>query len=1214
MAPTATPPGGHPKGTSQPVLHAAQARMPAFHLLIDGKSGLQARPGYNVNSRLLYIETDEYRWFNNNLGHDPMNRHCLLQFIWLIGVTVLPSRAGSIESFSLDRVRLLDGPFKHAQEVNLEHLLQYDVDRLLAPYRKEAGLEPKAESYPNWIGLDGHIGGHYLSAMAIYAAATGNAECKRRMNYMVDELAACQAANGNGYVGGVPNSRNIWSQVAGGDPVAPHKGWVPWYNLHKTFAGLRDAWIYGKNPKAKDSLIKFSDWCYDLLKDFTDDQMEAMMNQEHGGMNEVLADVSKITGDQKYLDLAKRFSHRQLLDPMSQGRDTLDNKHANTQVPKAVGFARIAELSGDQTFDKAACFFWQTVVLKRTLAFGGNSRREHFPSAGACKEMVEEREGPESCNTYNMLKLTEVLFRMHPQAKYTDYYERALYNHILSTQHPEHGGYVYFTPVRPRHYRVYSAPNQGMWCCVGTGMENHGKYGDFIYSRQDDTLFVNLFIASELDWKEKGIRVRQETRFPDEAATSLTVLTEQPVRFTLKVRHPAWVPAGQFKVNIADQTWGAESKPSSYLEINRVWKNEDHVDVTVPMHTTVEPMPNVGDYAAILHGPIVLAAETGTKDLTGLIADDQRWSHIAHGELLPLDEAPMLVGDVDSIPDKITPVGGPDSLKFTAEALMKPDRFKDLVLKPFFRVHDARYMMYWRVVSPEQYQQIAAESQSFEQERLLLDKRTMDRVIPGEQQPEADHEMKSEGSETGVYRDAFYRHAHAPGWFSYKLKVDPTTKMELMVRYWGNEAGPRTFDILIDDKKLVTENLTGQWNREKFVNVTYPLPPELVADKEAITVLFRPHPGNIAGGIYDIRILDIGSETQNRESSAALTRFEPGRDVWPDNNGVHINAHGGGVLFHEGVYYWFGEHKIAGRRGNSAQVGVHCYSSSDLYNWTDEGIALPVSEDRSSEIVRGCIIERPKVIYNAKTEKFVMWFHLELRRRGYEAARTGLAVSDNVTGPYTYLRSVRPNAGFEPVNGVQQTTMPNGVDYYHRDFEGGQMSRDMTLFVDDDDKAYHIHASEENYTLHISELTEDYLDFTRRYARVLPGGHNEAPAICKYQGRYYMITSGCTGWAPNEARSMVADNIFGPWKMLGNPVRGVNPHNGLGPEKTFGAQSTFILPVQGKKDAFIAMFDIWRPRNPIDGTYIWLPVEFINEKIIIPWRDSWDLSFFETMP
>lgn len=354
--------------------------------------------------------------------------------------------------------------------------------------------------------------------------------------------------------------------------------------------------------------------------------------------------------------------------------------------------------------------------------------------------------------------------------------------------------------------------------------------------------------------------------------------------------------------------------------------------------------------------------------------------------------------------------------------------------------------------------------------------------------------------------------------------------------------------------------------------------------------------------------------------------FHPG-ELWPDEQGVHINAHGGGVLFHEGSYYWFGEHKIAGRPGNSAQVGVHCYSSQDLYNWQDEGIALTVSTNRGDEIQRGSIIERPKVIFNAATRQFVMWFHLELRGRGYKAARTGVAVADKITGPYTYLRSFRPNAGEwpedmseadrlrvdeegEPVGEAFAEAVRNGT-YVRRDFEEGQMSRDMALFVDDDGKAYHIHAAEENYTLQISELTDDYLDFTGRYVRVLPGGHNEAPAICKWQGRYWMILSGATGWAPNAARSTVADSIWGPWEALGNPCEGMNPQNNLGADKTFGGQSTFLLPVQGKPGAFIALFDVWRPRNPIDGGYLWLPVEFEEGRITVRYRQEWDLSVFD---
>ena len=356
-------------------------------------------------------------------------------------------------------------------------------------------------------------------------------------------------------------------------------------------------------------------------------------------------------------------------------------------------------------------------------------------------------------------------------------------------------------------------------------------------------------------------------------------------------------------------------------------------------------------------------------------------------------------------------------------------------------------------------------------------------------------------------------------------------------------------------------------------------------------------------------------------------KFLPG-EVWPDNNGVHINAHGGGILYYKDVYYWFGEHKTAGPAGNRANVGVHCYSSTDLYNWHDEGIALQVSEDPDSYIVKGCVIERPKVIYNKKTEKFVMWFHLELKGQGYNAARTGVAQSDHVTGPFYFIRSLRPNAKQWPENldpeNYDGPTSIEGLEWYsepwfeamgkgvyvRRDFLGGQMSRDMTLFVDEDGTAYHIHAAEENLTLHISELSEDYLSFTGRYVTVLPGGHNEAPAIFKNNGKYYLLTSGCTGWTPNAARSAVAASIWGPWKSLGNPCFGINPQNFMGPELTFGGQSTFVLPVHGKKDAFIAMFDVWHPQNPIDGGYIWLPIQLTKDGFQVTWMDEWDLSLF----
>jgi beta-xylosidase len=344
-------------------------------------------------------------------------------------------------------------------------------------------------------------------------------------------------------------------------------------------------------------------------------------------------------------------------------------------------------------------------------------------------------------------------------------------------------------------------------------------------------------------------------------------------------------------------------------------------------------------------------------------------------------------------------------------------------------------------------------------------------------------------------------------------------------------------------------------------------------------------------------------------------------EIWNDNNGVHINTHGGGIICYKGIYYWYGEHKIAGKIGNTAQVGVSCYSSKDLYNWKNESIALKVDDNPNSDISKGCTLERPKVIYNAKTKKFVMWFHLELKGKGYYAARSGVAVSDKPTGPFTFLKSFRPNAGFWPVN-VQlchkkpvkpdvkdsycggKGCLPAPVDSVNllgRDFKGGQMARDMNLFVDDDGTAYHIYSSEENSTLHISKLTDDYLSYSGEYFRVFVGRYMEGATMFKRNGKYYIIASDCTGWNPNAARSAVADQIFGEWKELGNPAVGQDS------ELTFHSQSTYVLKVEGKKDSYIFMGDRWTPENPIDGRYIWLPIKFENDAPKLYWQDKWSL-------
>ncbi len=791
------------------------------------------------------------------------------------------------DEFPLGNVTLLDGPLKKARDLNIQTLLKYDCDRLLAPYRKEAGLEPRAKTYPNWDGLDGHVGGHYLTAMAINAA-TGNDECRRRMEYMISELQLCADANvkshpewGKGYVGGMPNSERIWSTFKKGDFGVYFGSWAPFYNLHKMYAGLRDAWLYCGNEQAKKLFLGFCDWAIDLTAGLSDEQMERMLGNEHGGMNEVLADAYAITREPKYLSVAMRFSHRRLLTPMSQRVDNLDNMHANTQVPKVVGFERISELStlyplkncwladngqticGSANFEpyhNAADYFWDIVTGQRSLAFGGNSRREHFPSREACMDFINDIDGPETCNTNNMLKLTEDLHRRNPEARYADYYELATFNHILASQHPEHGGYVYFTPARPRHYRNYSAPNEAMWCCVGTGMENHGKYGQFIYTHVGNALYVNLYVSSELNWKEKGLTLRQETQFPYGETSRITV-TQGKGGFPLLVRYPGWVKPGSFKVSVNGKPVSIISGPSSYVAIDRQWKKGDVVEVTFPMHNSVKYLPNVPQYVALMHGPILLGMKTGTEDLAHLVADDSRFGQYASGKKLPVNEAPILINNnIDEIASQIKDIEG-KPLHFMLETKVVNGSNGACELQPFFEIHDSRYMMYWLALSESSYKDYLAKLAKEEQERQALEARTVDKVQPGEQQPETDHKMETDRSQTGNTNDVFWRDARDGHYFSYLMQTAGRTDLQLRLKFWGvGEWKSHEFDVFIDDQLLVSINNTGKYRISEFKYETFDIPAEMLRGKTQVRVKFVAKRGKQIGEIYGVRLV---SETAN---------------------------------------------------------------------------------------------------------------------------------------------------------------------------------------------------------------------------------------------------------------------------------------------------------------------------------------------------------------
>lgn len=766
------------------------------------------------------------------------------------------------DEFPLGDITLLDGPLKHARDLNVQVLLKYDCDRMLAPYRKEAGLQPRKPSYPNWDGLDGHVGGHYLSALAINAA-TGNEECRKRMEYMISELQLVLDANNqrpeawcHNYIGGVPNSAKMWTAFSKGDFGSYFGTWAPFYNIHKMYAGLRDAWLYCGNEQAKNLFLKFCDWAVDITRDLNDEQMEKMLGNEHGGMNEVLADAYAITGEQKYLDCARRFSHRMLLVPLENGKDCLDNMHANTQIPKVIGYQRIAELAHDVQYHNASEYFWEIVTRQRSLALGGNSRREHFPTKENCIDYINDIDGPESCNTYNMLKLTEDLNRVKPNGMYGDFYETAMFNHILSAQHPQHGGYVYFTSARPRHYRNYSAPNEAMWCCVGTGMEDHGKYGQFVWTHdkgvkaEDDALYMNLFVASELNWKDRKMVIRQQTAFPY-AETSVVEVAKGKGTFILKVRKPSWCE----NFTVKGVGFDADSyEENGFVCMKRKWKKGDQVKISMPMHAYIKPMINVPQYVAIMYGPILLGMKTGTEDMRSLIADDSRFGQYAGGKKLALDEAPILLPKhLDDIAKNLKPVPG-KPLHFKLATHM--ENTIDGELQPFFEIHDSRYMMYWLALGENDYKAYMQKLADEEKARQALEARTVDKVNPGEQQPETDHRMETDDSNKGNTDGIFFRDAKDGHYFSYLMQTKGETNLSLQLKFWGqDEWRTSEFDIYVNDKLLCSVNNSHRWRTTQFKTVDYAIPSEFVKGKKEIRVKFVAHKGKQVGQIYGVRLV-----------------------------------------------------------------------------------------------------------------------------------------------------------------------------------------------------------------------------------------------------------------------------------------------------------------------------------------------------------------------
>jgi DUF1680 family protein len=607
----------------------------------------------------------------------------------LLGAGAAPATV-AVEGFDLRDVRLLESPFKTAMDLNSRYLLSLEPDRFLCYFRTDAGLEPKAPAYGGWEAPNAGAGrclGHYLSALSLQFRATGDARFKNRVDYIVDELALCQQTNG--LLTAQAGVKEGFAELATGRGDALSKLRVPWYVQHKMFAGLRDAYWLTGNEKARAVLVRMADWAVDVTHALDETQFQLMLEQEHGGMREVLADVYALTGNQQYLDLANRFLHTKIMAPLEAGRDELDGLHANTQIPKLTGAARIYELTGDTRERDAAVFFWDCVVRDHSYAIGGDSDEEHF---GPPDQLAQHLTAAtcETCNTYNMLKLTRHLFTWQPEVAYADYYERALYNQILASQEPGTGMFTYFVSLKPGHFRTYSTPMDSFWCCVGTGMENHTQYGNSIYFHDNDHLFVNLYIPSELTWSDKHLVVKQETHYPESDRVTFTLACAEPVTFAFNLRYPGWaLPGLEIKVN--SQTVATSATPGHFVPVRRQWQDGDKIEVKIPMELRAETLPGDPHKIAIFYGPLVLGGELGTAGLPASLEarDNGRFRKV------PDPEVPGLATDDKPVERWLKPVPG-QKLTFRTEGVGRPH---DVTLIPFYREYAERYTVYWNLLN-----------------------------------------------------------------------------------------------------------------------------------------------------------------------------------------------------------------------------------------------------------------------------------------------------------------------------------------------------------------------------------------------------------------------------------------------------------------------------------------------------------------------------------
>lgn len=740
-------------------------------------------------------------------------------------------------AFPLTDVSLLNSPFRRARSLDSAYLMQLIPNRLLHRFHRNAGLPVKDSVYGGWeiMGLSGHTLGHYLSAASIMYATTGAEELKKRVSYTVSELGLCQQARKTGYVGAIPDEDSIFGKVARGDIKSTgfdlNGGWSPWYTVHKLMAGLVDAYIYTGNQEALEIVKKMADWTWVTVSPLDDSTRLKMLNCEYGGMNDVLANIYALTGDKKYLDCSYLFYDEFVMGKLAQRIDPLPGKHSNTNVPKAIGSARQYELTGSPSDKNIAGFFWSTMVNHHTYVIGGNSNYEYCGEPGKLNDRLSDNTC-ETCNTYNMLKLTRHIFSWEPSAKHGDYYERALYNHILASQNPENGMMSYFVPLRMGTKKTFSDSFNTFTCCVGSGIENHSKYNEGIYYEgSDGSLYINLFIPSILQWKNKSVSIIQETSFPEESKTRFLFQTSNPTQLKIRIRKPGWSREG-LRIWVNKKEIQTMTDPAGFLVVDRLWKNGDKLEIDFPMSLYTESMPDNPNRIAFLYGPIVLAGKLGKK-----MPD-------------PVFGTPVIMTSNKDINSWTSPLKG-QPLVFEWKGAGRP---MDVTLFPFYKIYDEYYSVYWDFFTPEEWKnrQEAYEAEKKRQQDIA--ERTIDHFRIGEMQPERDHQL--EATEKSYVSDAVNRmgrEARAGHHFSFEMKVEQGIKNTLLLTYFGDDKD-RLFDILADGILLTTVEWKGG-ETGRFYDQFYALPESIIQGKKTIRIKIDANRGKTAGRIFGARTI-----------------------------------------------------------------------------------------------------------------------------------------------------------------------------------------------------------------------------------------------------------------------------------------------------------------------------------------------------------------------